>query len=179
MDEYEKLVERCRENRTSKRIENASITHARVLFRNLFTAALNIPEDEPKVVLIQCGTALDTFYSDFVDNVTNVMNSGVHVWMLVSDGSIDCSAHRFLSVVDKHPKGHLRYMGEGSDERFHFVVVGSSAYRIETNTSNIEAFANFNEPVLAAFAKDIFDRNWLIADESYRVDTRHAEELSA
>ena len=73
MDEYEKLVERCRADRISKRIENASISHARVLFRNLFVAAKSIPSGEPRELVIQSRAATPSFYEEFAGDAKDLM----------------------------------------------------------------------------------------------------------
>jgi hypothetical protein len=163
MEEYEQLVERCRKHRVNELITNASINHAGVLFENLFKAARSIPSSEEKAMMIQCGNALPEFYAQFEQVAKEVMDSGVALRVLLCDHSHGASTNSFLKMVAKHPKGAVRVRGAECDDSIHFVVVGTSAYRVETDLDSVQAFANFNEPVVASHLIKMFERHWAVA----------------
>ncbi|HEY5070895.1 MAG TPA: hypothetical protein VII63_02585 [Caulobacteraceae bacterium] len=159
MTEYESIVEKCQKNRINRRITNTSIDHAAVLYKYLFIAAEAIPGDEPKTVRIQTGDARADFYEPLVRQAKQVMDSGVTINLMVSYREADVQANKFLAAVNDNPRGEVRINSE-RDVSIHFAVVGQSAYRIETDLDTFQAFANFNEPIIATRLIGLFDPAW-------------------
>ncbi|HEX3918354.1 MAG TPA: hypothetical protein VHW60_13535 [Caulobacteraceae bacterium] len=161
MSEYERIVEKCRRDRINRRISNTSIEHAAVLFKHLFIAAASIPESEPQEMRIQTGDAHPAFYESYVDCAQRVMGRGVNIRVILTDSKADIAGNAFLSTVLRHSNGDVRTSGSQEEPGIHFAVVGSSAYRIEVDLDTFEAFANFNESIIAHRLIGIFDQEWV------------------
>jgi hypothetical protein len=160
MLEYSALVEKCRKYRLNQRIENASASHAAILFQNLFIAAKEIPTDEPKEIVIQCEEPNITFYERYASTIQGLMDSGVGVRLLVGAAHKALDQDKFLRAIDTHKSGDVAFMNSTADVSVNFIVVGQSSYRIENDSKEMQAVANFNDPVVSTLMRQRFERHW-------------------
>lgn len=164
MMEYRTLVETCRKRRLDSKISNSSPIHAGILIENLLQAALDIPDEEAQFVRLRSRTVDADFYSPHQLAILQVMDRGVKVRVLLEDAHALETANGFLRTVVEHEHGDARVVRPGSETLLRFIVVGSSAYRVETNSDTFEAIGNFNDQVLGCYLTQRFDTKWALAD---------------
>jgi hypothetical protein len=160
MQEYKNLVERCRKGRLNQVIKNDSISHAGILFDNLFAAAEALPEGEPKEIKVQCHEALSIFYQRYLSAAKNLLDSGTKIRLLVADRNVNPNSNAFLNLVSNHKNGEVRRLGAGANSAINFVVVGNSAYRLEGDQKTVSAVANFNDPISSGVLSGMFEQHW-------------------
>lgn len=164
MMEYRTLVETCRKRRLDSKISNSSPMHAGILIENLLQAALDIPDGEDQVVRLRSRTVDAPFYAPHQTAIMQVMDRGIKVRVLLEDEHALGSPNGFLRTVVEHEHGAARVVRPGSETLLRFIVVGSSAYRVETNSDTFEAIGNFNDDALGCYLSQRFDTKWVVAD---------------
>ncbi len=146
LDSFASIVEDCRRERRSFRIENDSIEYAAVLAENL----LKFARDNKQDVRIISGSLDERVYGNLAKLAEEVLRTN-KIEIIVEKLPVD---HSLVEVVGKHKNGSVR---EIPDAGPHFILVGDSAYRLEVNHKLAKAVANFNEPVNGGILRDLFD----------------------
>lgn len=147
MDEFEKMVRECRIKELPRVIENASIEHALTLFENLFDMAIEKSRD----VRIVSGCLTEGFYSKLIDRALKAMDAGINVKVVVLDPShLEKDKNTFYKTIDGHRHGEVSTLSLKTEHYMpHFIVVGTEAYRLETDDKKKTAVACFKDSAIA------------------------------
>ena len=153
MKDYSDAVAEARIERKSWLISNASVSHASELAHNLFQLAIDTRQD----VRIVSGCLEAKFYNDLCEKAAQILESGNTI-DIITEGACDATTKNGLSqMVAKSENGRLWTVDDGDTEPFfHFILVGSDAWRLETSHERKEAKANFNDPVIGAMLASQF-----------------------
>ncbi len=146
LDSFASIVEDCRRERRSFRIENDSIEYAAVLAENL----LKFARDNKQDVRIISGSLDERVYGNLASLAEEVLRTN-RLDIIVENIPANSS---LIKAVKDHDNGSVR---EIPDAGPHFILVGDSAYRLEVNHKLAKAVANFNEPVNGSILRDLFD----------------------
>jgi hypothetical protein len=153
MKDYSQIVEECRKGLISRKISNASIEHAYVLFDNLLTLAI----ESKQQVRIVTGCLEEPFYEKIVDKVKKVMDAGIRVDIIALCNKEALQHKSLAEAVGNHTNGSIKI--RTSDEEYnqqHFILVGDKSYRIEFSNKDKIAEANFNNELVGEFLLDRF-----------------------
>lgn len=143
---YEAWVEECYQKKLDQEIDNADRNHALFLFKRLLDKAVRDGED----VKIISHQLFADFYEKLIDRVQAVIDKGNKVDIIV-ETNVD-SSNAFYTKFEKFiTSAHLSF-----DELPNLIVVGDHAYRYETDKDSIKAVANFNDPEMGKFIKNLF-----------------------
>lgn len=148
--EFEKLVEKNYKGRTTERISNGSLEHAKILVKYLFRLAIEEKQD----VKIMTGSLQADFYDNFSAEAKNLLNQGNRI-SVISLCQPKCG--RFFDAVKENPRGSIAIAGEKMESIPHFVLVGNSAYRLETDDYRKSAIGVFNNTDVGSFLAEMFD----------------------
>ncbi len=141
--EFVKLIQECRETKSTRLIYNASIEHARDLFVELFKEA----EEIEGSVNIVSGFLTEDFYNQFSDTVKRIIAKGIPVRLAVLDPEVDLKKHAFATSI-KDSGGKL-FQSDRKIKTPHYILVGDRGFRLETDHDNAKAVASFNNPEIA------------------------------
>lgn len=141
MNDFSKLVKKCSKNLENHTIFNASKDHAAILFNNL----LDVSKREKESIKIFSGCYEADFYNKFVKDITEILNNDIKVELLAECKQEELHNNEFFNIVRKHKNGSVGCIKKQSYP--HFIIVGNSRYRIETDDQKKVARANFNDPI--------------------------------
>lgn len=162
VSEFARKVRKCRQERSPETIENASTAYASVLLEELFGFAQEIKARE---VLILSGRLIADVYDKLVGRIKSLLDSGCQVRVIALSSEADMEQNEFYKAVRDYgrdrDRGEVACLDQDPRSENHFVVVGDSAYRLETSDSSSTAIASFNDrsgaiPVL----KNKFEELW-------------------
>lgn len=142
MKTYEEIVEEARKSNSSRVITNNAPSHAKILIKSLLTSARKNSEN----VKIISGAFYKGVYDDDVANdFEETLKDGVIFDVIISDADENDLAENPVYNVLKKNGARVR-LAKGVFEHIpHFVLVGSSRYRLEADPSKISAIASFND----------------------------------
>lgn len=160
MDEFEKFVEECWKNKENRTISNASITHAKILFRYLLKDA-----SKEKPIRIVSGCLDRGFYGDLSETILSVMNKGAEIKVIMLCEEAKILENEVAKTIGSHSNGEIRYMNPEQENLPHYILVGDNEYRIEMDDDTKEARANFNDTMVGRFLKNWHERTWQNAKE--------------
>ncbi len=153
MDSFLNLVETARSKKQDRQIKNASISHARVLVRDLLRSAIENGED----VRIVSGCLEADFYVDLCELAQKVFDSGHTISIILEDIDMARVNNGFFDLVDQNENGRIWEVNVNKlDYFYHFTLVSNCRYRLETNHEAKEAVANFNDTGLGQRLHDRF-----------------------
>ncbi len=151
-DTFKKMVEECRKNESPKTIFNASKDHALVLFQELFTASIEHKED----VKIISGHLDDSFYNDLSIDLESCVGKGMAVEVIVLNDR-DLSSNKFAKIIQNSDRCSITQLPTGNKiSSAHFILVGNSRFRAETDHDQAKAIASFNNPSVGETLTEIF-----------------------
>jgi len=152
MDDFRKLVKKHYRQNSSESISNGSIEHAKVLAKYLFRFA----NEENKEVRITTGSLEKDFYENFTEIIQKILHN--NKVLIISENTCDTST--FKEAVTASKNGSIQVFKPEKNAQIqslpHFILVGDSAYRLETNDKLKIATASFNRPSVGEFLKSIF-----------------------
>ncbi|MBA5249834.1 MAG: hypothetical protein FE834_09975 [Gammaproteobacteria bacterium] len=150
MDDFKKLVETHYKRNSSETISNGSVKHAKVLVEYLFRLA----EEKGKNVSIVTGSLEKSFYETFTEAIEKILKN--NTVSIISENAWDDSS--FASAIKKSEKGFIKIFKPNEEIQSppHFILVGNSAYRLETDDKLKIATASFNRPAIGEFLELIF-----------------------
>jgi len=151
--DFDKLVEQCLEKNRDQVIHNASMEHAKILFRTLLRAA----ETDAESVKIVTYNLNNNFYGDLVDVGESCLESGGTFEVVVLNPDADLSDNSFACMVKRHTNGTIIQIVEALNDFAHFIVVGDKRYRFETDHGQTKAVANFNDSSVGEVLVERFD----------------------
>lgn len=143
---YQAWVEECYNKKLNQEIDNANKDHAFFLFETLLDKA-NRDKEDVKIISHQL---FADFYERLVDKVQTVIDNGNKVEIIVEK-----KVNNDNVFYNKFKQFIIEASGN-FDELPNFIVVGNHAYRYETDKNSIKAVANFNDPGMGEFIKDLF-----------------------
>lgn len=153
MNDFEKLVEDCRASSSTKNITNATIDHALVLFRALFKDAKEKGED----VRIVSGCLKPSFYEQLVEQANELLSAGIKISVVVPQ-SHHLEDNAFAQLLKKHENGRLIKIPSSVESHTpHFILVGSSRYRLEQDHEQCTATACFSNSIVGTFLLGLFN----------------------
>ena len=155
-DEFTKRVIRCREDNSPDIIENASIAHAAVLFKQLLIAA----KDRREPVVIVSGEFMPTFYAPLMDDLKAAMKGGCKVrGIALVEDEATLKDNGFYQLLKASGCARAKRL---SDDVLHFICVGKSAYRVELDEDKKTAKACFNDQggTITSVLTGMFDSYW-------------------
>lgn len=159
--EYERIVERLAESRSSEMISNSSAEHASILIRTMFKNAAN-------TINIFNGCLANVVYGrdDIIKAAKGFVVRGGKITVVIQDQLADSEiiTHSFVKefkdiCCENERKGEFKiYRADGScsDLPSHFFVMDDSGYRLEQNKDEPKAFATFNDTEIAGKLNDLF-----------------------
>jgi hypothetical protein len=154
MKDYSKVVAECRKDLISRKISNASIEHAYVLFENLLTLAI----DNKQPVKIVTGCLEEPFYKNIANKIKDVLDSGNRVDIIVLCSKDKIQDKSLAKMVSEHKNGSVKILStEEAYHQQHFILVGDRSYRIEFSDEDKIAEANFNNELVGEFLQYQFD----------------------
>ncbi len=143
---YEEWVSECYDKRLNQEIDNANRDHAFFLFQKLLDKAFRDKED----VRIISNQLIASFYEKLIDKIDKVINNGNKVEIIVKT-----EVEKDNAFYAKF-KQYISQAYSDFDELPNFIVVGDHAYRHETDSDSTKAIANFNDPEMGEFIKNLF-----------------------
>lgn len=157
MDSFTKLVEKCQRHSLYRDIENASWQHALTLFKYLLKEAA----EQQKSVYIVSGSLNNDFYNelyslskDYLEKiVSHKTKREFKIIILKDEKNTDLSNNEIASFALKN--GSLQFHDKQKSP--HFILIGDSSYRFETDHDHTKAIANFNDKKTGKILKLIFD----------------------
>lgn len=161
--EFKELVKDCSKNNKNQIIHNADIGHARDLFSELLSCAI----DHRKPVRLVSGSLNDDFYGSLAKAAEKIIAADLPFEIIVTNSDADLSSNRLSNVVKEAKKGLVLQAKKTLPGCAHFIVVGKSRWRFETNHEQTKAKANFNDPKIGSMIVDRFDclKSKLLADK--------------
>lgn len=154
MEEFGTLVEKCRKNEDSRLIYNASIDHAKVLFRNLLESS----KKKKEAIRLITGNFMDSFYNDLAPRFKECLENGSKVEVIVCNER-DFSGSEVANLLKHHQNGSVSKICDGKKHcQPHFILVGDKKFRAETNHEQKKAVASFSRPDMGKFLNIIFDQ---------------------
>lgn len=154
-DAFKILVKTSYDNREKggQIIHNASRSHAKILFEQLFDSAIESGED----MRIVSGNLDDAFYEVLTTRVKECLDSGVKVSLSIIDKGFNIKGSRFAQAVESHENGSVYLTHVVDIKAAHFVTVGDSQYRLEVDHAEAKAIANFNDTSVGKTLMNAFD----------------------
>ena len=123
-------------------IENASTEYAAILLDNLFAYA---KDEKVKDIRIVSGRLFRGVFDKLVDQVKAVLDAGCSVKVITLCPSSEVEKTPFYETVANHEHGDVASLGKDTNSEKHFIVVGDSSYRLETDDNVSSAIASFND----------------------------------
>ena len=151
MSDFKKLVAYCRKHDRTRTIWNASRDHATVLFEALIEEAVIQRED----IKITTGNFDPAFYGLLKESIIGAMKKGVGVEVIVETPNVDLSGHPLAEAI-KSQGGHV-YTSRTKEDFPHFILVGKSSFRMETDHDQTKAMASFDNSIMGSFLLSNFD----------------------
>ncbi|VAW89966.1 hypothetical protein MNBD_GAMMA18-2288 [hydrothermal vent metagenome] len=151
--EFRELVKDCSKNNKNQIIHNADIDHAKDLFSELLSCAI----EHRKPVRLVSGSLNDDFYGSLANAAEKIIAAGLAFEIIVTDSNVDLGNNRLSNVVKKTNKGLVLQAKKTLSDCAHFIVVGKSRWRFETNHEQTKAKANFNDPEIGSMIVHRFD----------------------
>lgn len=148
MKDYEKLVYKHFISSSSAEIDNGSIDHAKVVVEYLFRLA----GKKGLSVKIVTDCLEKEFYDAFAGPIKEILNTNkVSIISLnePEEGS-------FKEIVSSSGNGSIKIANEEYEALPNFILIGDSAYRLETNHLFKKAKASFNRKHKGQFLNSIF-----------------------
>lgn len=158
MKEFEDIVADCQKHDRNQYISNASISHAGVLVRNLFAAALR----RKKNVAILTGELYAPFYDQLIEKASILLEEGIKIRVLVIKAD-KLSDNQFADLLLGVDSESIKVASDEDQDQMHFILVGDDAFRLETDADTMEAMANFNDPWIGGNLSIKFERCWTSA----------------
>ena len=154
MKDYTKVVEECRKNLIPRKISNASLEHASVLFDNLLQLAI----DNKLPVKIVTGCLEKPFYEKISNKVKDVLESGNRVDIIALCNKEKLQHSDLAKMVNEHTHGSVKLLSADKEHnQQHFILVGDKSYRIEFSDRDKIAEANFNNELVGEFLQGEFE----------------------
>ena len=153
---FEDYVKGCARHENADIIQNASISHAKIIVDQLFESAIRHGEN----IRMASGRLLPEFYSDIIDKAKKVLSQRIRISVVVLDSTEDdLRDNKLYSVVVNDPHGEvLTSRGSMTGEQVHYVLVGEKRYRVEIDDKTKEAIASFNDPRIGGLLADAHKR---------------------
>ncbi|SMN11971.1 hypothetical protein SPBRAN_170 [uncultured Candidatus Thioglobus sp.] len=145
---YKEWVDDCYENKRNQEIDNANRDHAFHLFERLLDKA-NRDKEDVKIITHQL---FDSFYARLVDKIQKVIDNDNKIDIIVESEVENGDKNIFYSQF----KPFISKASSNFDGLPNFIVVGDNSYRYETDKDSIKAVANFNDPEMGKFTKNLF-----------------------
>lgn len=142
LGEFQARVEFCRRHKLPDILVNASTDYAAVLLENLFAFAKDEHESEIRIL---SGCLFSVVYDKLVGKVTDALNAGCPVRVITLCPSAEVEHTPFYKAVRDHARGSVMSLGLDINSERHFITVGDSAYRLETDDRASTAIASFND----------------------------------
>lgn len=153
MKDYLQVVEECRKELLPRRISNASIEHAYVLFDNLLELSL----DKNLSVKIVTGCLEQPFYEQLENKIKAILEKGIGIDIISLCTKEKLSHNSIAKIVSEHKNGSVKVLkADGEYHQQHFILVGDRSYRIEFSNKNKIAEANFNNELVGEFLQKQF-----------------------
>ncbi len=156
MCEFVKKVRQYQEQEVNRAIEHASLSHTVEVLRNLFRLAAK--QGEPVRIVTGCLNA--SFYNELTDELSQYLASDqAAIEIIVLNPEADLYGNEFAAAVISSGKGKISQVTKGGylATHPHFLLVGSRAYRYETDHEQTKAVANFNNPDIGSLLNRLFD----------------------
>lgn len=155
-DEFTKLVKKCADREENQVIFNASSSHALVLFEEL----LDMAARKLLPVKIFSGKFDTAIYDKLVSKISQVLEKGVKVELLSEENNSVLAGNKFVEAVKSKNGDAVKYLKNDMSDLKHFILVGKSAFRFETDNEKKTAQANFNDPITGAMIDRRFSELW-------------------
>lgn len=139
-------------------IQNAAREHAFILFKELIGSATD--DNRVESIRIVSGHLDTDFYGALVSDIEAYLEkSGASISVVVLDSSVDLSEHPFVKIIDGYQNGEVLQVPTGQDwsKHPHFIIVGNSRFRFETDHAQTKAAASFNGPAIGRTLVELFD----------------------
>lgn len=152
MSDFEKLVKKHYEKNSNEQISNGSMDHAKILAQYLFICA----KEKRRDIKIITGTLEKNFYEIFAEPIQDVLKN--NTVSIISEKP--CENSSFKSAVENSNNGSIKVIKQSDNTTSlpHFILIGDSAYRLETDDNLKLATASFNRPNVGKFLLKIFNR---------------------
>lgn len=148
--QYTGMVREYGANDSPEVFENASIGHALEIAKALFDSAERHAED----VRIVTGCLLVPFYDQLVKHAERVLAKASITVIVYASRDDEIVNSEFCKTVMVHDRGEVLFYPDGSGA--HFILVGDSRYRLESDDSRATAFACFNDRRFGKFLLNVF-----------------------
>jgi len=157
LEEFKRFVEDCRKRELPDVIENASVTYATVLLKNLFIFA----KEKRRPVQIVSGRLLCDAFDELIEDIKAVLALGLRVDVITMCPAANLANNTFYSVVHNDPYGRTASLNKDDEAEGHFCIVGN-AYRMEVNNRAGTALASFNDKngLAVPILRDRFKKLW-------------------
>ena len=157
LSDFQSKVEYSRKHKSSDILLNASTDYAAILLENLFEFAREAADE----IQILSGSLFPNVYDKLVPHITNALNDGCSVRVIVLCDLAHVAQTQFYKSVKGHERGQVVTLGQEAGRHNHFVVVGNSAYRLETDDSASTAIASFKDSNgIVPQLKNKFEKLW-------------------
>lgn len=156
MDPFEKLVDQCQKYNINKDIENSAWKHALILFKYLLKEAA----EKQKNVCIATGSLNSIFYNELFEIANEYLlkikdnENKIDIIILNSIGTTTSPKDNLFEQFVLKIKGKINYIND--PKKPHFILVGNSSYRFETDHDHTKAIANFNDDKTGGVLEVIF-----------------------
>ena len=165
--EYQKAIELANSSKNNHVFPISTPEHASIILSTIF-------EHSKEEVNILAGNLSGTVSNSktYLDALDSYLKSGKTLRVLLTDmPNINSLAYQLIEKHSKLPDAKIELriatevakynIAESFDNKYvHFVVGDDSRFRLETDSTNYQAFANFNDPVYARKLNEIFDRTF-------------------
>lgn len=151
MNDFEKLVHKYYNSNSDELISNGSIEHATILAKYLFLSAEKMEND----VKIITGSLDKDFYAKFAEPIKRILKN--NTVSIISEKPYEQSD--FSQAILDSNNGNIKTLSKKDKITSlpHFILIGDSSYRLETDDNLKLAQASFNRPNVGKFLLAIFN----------------------
>ena len=139
-DEFIKYVTECREKELPDITENVSLDHAGVLIKNLLIAA----RDDKQPIEIISGEFLPSFYDPLLVELRAALDAGCKVRAISLSEPPQLATNRFFGEIETRGSAAV-WDTNNPYAAPHFIVVGDTAYHVESDDLMKTAMTCFND----------------------------------
>ena len=160
---YAQFVEKCRRRRVSTIIPNSSVSRATIVIRNLLIMAA----EEHSPIRLLSGELTRDVYEPLVPDLEAALEAKCDIRIVTHRNTNELRGNRFYETIRARDPHAIRSLNIPLDTHSHFMLVGTTAYRMEVDDTTREATACFNDTteILIPALQLKFEEAWSGATE--------------
>lgn len=151
LENYRDSVKKLRKLKLE--ISNPSIEHAGVLMEELLDYAI----EEKMPIKLVSGCLKGDFYQSLISKFKKALDKDIHIDVLVEcDEEKNIENKELLSLLKDNANSSITAIPK-SDKIINFLLIGNSAYRVETNKEYKTAKGHFDNKIVGGFLEIEFE----------------------